>query len=160
MPFKQLAQILVGSFLFCLTSLAVSAEDNALEGIKCPISGKPVKAEASADFKDGKVYFCCDHCVSSFAEKEKKYTIKANRQLVETGQYEQVACPISGGELDESESVKLGKKITVTFCCGKCKAKVEEAKEAKKGAMKLIFAAKPFEKAFAKAEEKEEKSKN
>ena len=65
---------------------------------------------------------------------------------------------MSGGDLDESQSVKFGKRITVSFCCGKCKAKVEEAKEAKKGAAKLVFAPQPFEKAFVKVEEERRKA--
>ena len=81
-----------------------------LDGIKCPISGKPVKEDKTVAYKKGKVYFCCGGCPSAFKKllKPKKgdsgkgsiargtKLAKANHQLVATGQAKQAKCPIAG----------------------------------------------------------------
>lgn len=148
-----LSRVLLGSVVaLCLAVVTVSAEELDLEGIHCVMSSKPANVATATEFKDCKIYFCCEGCKTKFSENPKKFLSRANRQLVETGQYKQVACPISGGDVDTDQTVKLGKKLTVALCCGNCKAEVEEAKKEKRIG-KLVFAAKPFEKAFAKVEE-------
>lgn len=120
-----------------------------LESINCLLMKKRKVVEAkSVDYKDGKVYFCCDRCVKKYSGSPAKFDTLANHQLVASGQYHQIGCPISGGDVDEDQAAVVG-GITVKLCCGKCKAKVEGAasEEAK---IELVFGKKRFDKAFAK----------
>jgi YHS domain-containing protein len=129
----------------------ISADEKDLEGVKCPVSGAPVKAAQKVDYKGGEVYFCCGKCPGAFTADTEKFAAKANAQLVSTKQAEQACCPLSGRPVDETKSAKVA-GASVAFCCGNCLAKVEGAEEAEQ--LTLIFAAKPFEKAF-KVKEKE-----
>jgi hypothetical protein len=116
-----------------------------LEGIKCPLSGKAVKEDKTVDYKGGKVYFCCENCPKAFDAE--KHAVKANQQLVATGQFVQKACPLSGKELDKTTAIDVdGAKVA--FCCNNCKGAVSKAEGAKKAEM--VFADKAFEKAFEK----------
>lgn len=116
-----------------------------LDGIKCPVSGKAVKEDKTVDYKGGKVYFCCENCPKSFDAA--KHGVKANAQLVATGQYTQKACPLSGGKLDTTTTVEV-EGAKVNFCCNMCKGKVSKAEGAAKA--ELVFADKAFEKGFEK----------
>ena len=107
----------------------------------------------SADYRDGKVYFCCGNCAGKFTADKKKFAVKANYQLVATKQYEQKACPMSGAKLNPETAVKLV-GVSVSFCCNNCKGKVESAKD-DAARLKLVFTDKAFEKAFKKKENKE-----
>ncbi|QDV33323.1 YHS domain-containing protein [Tautonia plasticadhaerens] len=129
----------------------IQADEKDLEGVKCPVSGAPVKAAQKVDYKGGEVYFCCAKCPTAFTEDTEKFLEKANAQLTATKQAEQVCCPLSGRPVDETKAAKVA-GAEVAFCCGNCLAKVEGAEDAEK--LTLIFAAKPFEKAF-KVKEKE-----
>lgn len=120
-----------------------------LESLNCIIMKKRKVVESkSVDYKDGKVYFCCDRCVKKYSGAPAKFETLANLQLVASGQYQQIGCPISGGDVDEDQAVVVG-GVTVKLCCDKCKAKVEGAasEEAK---IDLVFGKKRFEKAFSK----------
>lgn len=149
-PLIQLASVGVMTLMFL--SVANSQED--LTGIKCVVNGKKAaKAESSAEYKGGKVYFCCDHCVESFEEDLKlksdaKYKVKANHQLVLTGQYVQKGCPMSGSPVKKGLVAKVG-GTKVGFCCEGCMNKVENTEnlEAKS---KLVFTEKAFKNAFEK----------
>ena len=120
--------------------------------VLCPISGKPVKESATADYKDGKVYLCCDGCPKSFAKNPSKFAAKANWQLVQTKQFKQVACPISGKPNKEGVSAKVG-DIDVGLCCNGCKGKIDKAEKDQK--LALVFSDKAFEKGFKPVKEKE-----
>ena len=53
----------------------------------CPVSGKPAIESSFVEMKDGsKVYFCCENCPKAYEKDPKKFAMKANRQLLETGQ--------------------------------------------------------------------------
>ena len=120
-----------------------------LDGVKCLMMPKrKVKKTMAADYRGGKVYFCCSSCVKRFKKDKKKYAVKANHHLVKTGQFKQKGCPISGGAVDGSKTVKVN-GVDVSVCCGNCKSKIESApnKDAK---AELVFADKAFEKAFEK----------
>ncbi len=148
--FCSFAVLLVASVSVFAADLTVS-ESPKLEGVKCIVADKDAVAGKSADYKDGKVYFCCGGCAGKFAAAPEKFATPANRQLVLTSQYVQKSCPISGGKLDESTAIKVdGAKVS--FCCGKCKAKVEGAEG--KEATELVFGEKAFAKGYAKAEKK------
>jgi YHS domain-containing protein len=134
------------------TGVAFAAKTISLEGIKCPLSDGPVKEDKSAAHLDGKVYFCCEKCSAKFEADKDKYAAKANQQLVATKQYEQKACPMTGGALNKETKIKVG-EAEVAFCCTKCKG----AAEGKKGdeQIELVFGKKAFEKGkFAKVEAK------
>lgn len=119
-----------------------------LKDVKCVIAPKAANATKSADYKDGKVYFCCGGCLGKFNADAKKFATKANHQLVATKQYEQKKCPISGGPI-KAETALTVAGTKVAFCCPSCKGKVESAKD-DAAKMKIVFSEKAFKKAFAK----------
>jgi YHS domain-containing protein len=43
---------------------------------KCPVSGKPIKAEQVVEYKGKKVYFCCEHCPEAFNKDPEKFVAK------------------------------------------------------------------------------------
>lgn len=116
------------------------------EDLKCVMAGKPAKAEASVDYRGGKVYLCCNQCVAGFTKDSSKFTTLANHQLLLTGQFEQTGCPISGGDVDKEQFCEVG-GVKVFMCCGKCKAKVDAATDEEK--IELVFANDAFDKGFA-----------
>ena len=124
-------------------SIAMAAKPS-LEGVKCVMNpAKDAKESKSVDWKEGKVYFCCDNCPKAFSADKEKHAAKANAQLVATKQYEQHACPISGAKIDESTAVEV-RGAKVAFCCKNCKGKVEAAKGDEQ--LALVFSEKAFEK--------------
>jgi hypothetical protein len=134
--------------VFAIAGVTVWAEDIKVDGVKCVVAPKPASADKSAEYKDGKVFFCCGNCAGKFAEDSKKFATAANMQLVATKQYEQKACPLSGGPLNADTAVKVG-DVEVKFCCNNCKGKVASAEG--KAQLELVFSEKAFEKAgFAK----------
>ena len=122
-----------------------ATEKDPLAAAKCPISGEKISKDACVAYKGGKVYFCCDGCAAKFEKDKAKYEVKANQQLVLTGQAKQKACPFSGQKTDASTKITVA-GINVTFCCGNCKAKVEKASADKQAEM--VFGGKNFDKAF------------
>lgn len=119
-----------------------------LTNVKCfMMPAKNVAAKQAVDYAGGKVYFCCKRCAGKFSKDPEKYATQANQQLVATGQFVQTACPISGGDMDDSETAKVG-GMTVKFCCDKCSGKVASA-ASKEDKAKLVFSKKSFAKGFA-----------
>jgi hypothetical protein len=121
------------------------APDAAGMNAKCPMSGGPVKNDKFANFGGGKVYFCCDNCVTKFNTMK----AKMNFQLVQTKQVSQVGCPISGSpKVTEGTAIDVD-GVPVSFCCKNCKAKAEKmVKEDKDAAMLTLFGGKNYGKAF------------
>lgn len=120
-----------------------------LDEVKCILMPKKnVVADKSAEYKEGKVFFCCGGCAKKFAADTDKFATLANHQLVSTGQFVQTGCPISGGDVDDEQSSVVG-GVTVKYCCGKCKAKVDGA-SSEEAKVELVFGRKRFDKAFAK----------
>ena len=120
-----------------------------LADIKCFMMPKrDVKESKAVDHHDGKVFFCCPNCVKKWNKAPEKYVTQGNLQLVQTGQYEQTKCPISGGDLDDEQVAEVD-GVTVKFCCGNCQGKVASAstEEAKR---ELVFGEKRFAKGFEK----------
>ncbi len=148
MKYKSLFALLLcgmmGSF-----SLAQN-EDDPLAGIKCIVNGdRAAQADIYADHLEGKVYFCCNACATKFKEDNQEYLTKANHQLALTGQYEQVACPISGNKaLNDETIVKVG-GAAVQFCCMNCANKVEQADNLAEQA-EFVFSEDAFAKGYAK----------
>lgn len=142
-----------------LAGAAVVADEKAaidLKDVKCVIAPKDAKADKTAAYKEGHVFFCCDGCKGKFAKEPEKFATGANRQLVATKQYEQKACPLSGGDINPEKTAKVA-GVEVAFCCGKCQGKVAAAEGEEQVA--LVFSEKAFEKAFKAVPEKEDDSK-
>jgi YHS domain-containing protein len=104
----------------------------------CPVSGEPAEEEAMLKIgKDLKVYFCCDDCRKGFKKDPKKFDMQARRQLLETKQMVQVACPITGKPVNEKTMVDVG-ETKAGFCCKNCLAKYEKADD--EGKLAILFA--------------------
>jgi YHS domain-containing protein len=127
-------------------AFAMAAEVGKAPELKCPVAGTPIKADKNADYKGGKVNFCCDNCKAKFAADPAKYSVAANLQLIQSGQAKQEKCPLSGGPLDATKTVEVA-GTKVTFCCEKCQGKVAGEKDAAKQ-KELVFSDTAFDKAF------------
>lgn len=139
-------KVLSGLSLCLMTAMAVVgfAEEKEFKAT-CPVLGKEAKKEFSADYKGAKVYFCCEKCQAAFGKDQATYTVKANAQLVQTGQAKQTKCPFSGHALNPDIKVKVG-ETDVGFCCNSCKNSVSKLKGDDQ--MAAVFADKPFQKGF------------
>jgi YHS domain-containing protein len=117
----------------------------------CPVSGKPAAEDHVFERRNGslteKIYFCCDDCLKNYKEDRKKYATAVNRQLLETGQMVEVACPLTGKPLNKEAKAKTG-ATEVAFCCEKCLAKFNEASDEEK--LKMAFGAKGMKAGFTK----------
>ncbi len=156
---KALSSLFAVGLVVCAVAFSVAKDDSKkspLEGVKCLIAGdNDAKESKFVEYKEGKVYFCCDNCVKKFSDDNSKYEAKANHQLVKTGQYEQGACPFSGGGLNKDASIEVG-GVKVSFCCNNCKGKAEKMEGDKQIAE--LFGKNAFEKGkFAKVEKKDDK---
>jgi YHS domain-containing protein len=120
--------------------------------LKCLVSGAPASKDTAVDYKGGKVYFCCSGCVPKFKEDIAKYQAKANEQLVLSGQFKQIACPLTGAKVNEATKTKVC-GVEVCFCCKNCQSKV--AKADPKAQCEMVFV-KGFDKAFALNKETKE----
>ncbi len=140
---------------------AVSADDKPAKArpeAKCPVSGEKISKEAAVEYRGGKVYFCCPACVPKFKKDTAKYEVKANEQLVLTGQAKQKGCPLSGRKLNESTKIEVD-GIAVAFCCPVCQGKVKQAGAEQQ--REMVFGNKAFDKAFVVAKpKKKDKSEN
>lgn len=148
---SSLVLVAMSALVLATSLVAADKEKDKLADVKCPVSGKAVQADKTADYRDAKVYFCCPNCPKAFAKNTAKFAIKANHQLVQTGQFKQVKCPLAGRDLNEKQTVKVN-GVKVAFCCGNCKGKVAKAEGDKQ--LELVFADKPFEKGFELKKEK------
>ena len=131
--------------VFAIGLMAFAADEKAKFKASCPISGKAALEDKTADYKGGKVYFCCGNCPDAFKKDTAKYATKANHQLAATGQATEVKCPLSGGKLNPDTAVEVS-GVKVTFCCNNCKGKVSEAKGDEQ--IDLVFKDAPFDKGF------------
>ena len=92
----------------------------------CPVSGGEAKREQSIEYKEKKVFFCCEKCKAAFEADKAKYATKANMQLAQTRQYVQTSCPLSGGKVNKEQTAEVS-GVKVQFCCEKCKGAIAEA---------------------------------
>lgn len=133
------------SVVFAIGLMAYAADEKKAFKATCPVSGKAALEDKTADYKGGKVYFCCGNCPGAFAKDTAKYATKANEQLISTGQAKQVKCPLSGAKLNPEATVEVD-GIKVQFCCNKCQGKVAEAKGEEQ--TKLVFSDDAFKKGY------------
>jgi|HubBroStandDraft_6_1064221.scaffolds.fasta_scaffold60577_4 YHS domain-containing protein len=122
--------------------------------LKCPLSGKAAGTQHSAEHNGGRVYFCCDKCAKAFAAHPEKYAAQANLQLVLSGQFKEVKCPLEGYALNSKAEFEVG-GVRVTFCCKGCKNVVALAKG--NDQLNLVFSDKAFKKGFEKIAADEKK---
>lgn len=132
------------ALLVAVGGLVAAESEDAKKEFKatCPVSGQPAIEDSSLNLAklkagEGTVYFCCKNCPKAFEKDPAKYEMKTRRQLAETGQIVQVACPVSGQDFDEEVSVEMG-NTTVAFCCENCLKKYNDADE--EGKFKVVFA--------------------
>jgi YHS domain-containing protein len=124
MKTRLLCVVAIAAVAIAFSSLY--AADKPGPDVKCPVSGKAVNPEATADFNGGKVYFCCNNCPKAFAANPDKYAAKANHQLAQTGQLKQTACPLAGKPTNPATEIDV-QGVKVAFCCNNCKGKVAKA---------------------------------
>ena len=118
---------------------------DAEKGMVCPVSGKKA-TKVSAEYHGGEVYFCCKNCLKAFQADSAKFSVKANEQLIKTGQASQEKCPISGGKMKQGTALDVD-GIPVAFCCKNCRKKVDQASGDAK--LALVFGDDAFKKGFA-----------
>jgi YHS domain-containing protein len=142
----KVRSLLVAAVSVVMLSAALYAVDESkLEGIKCPVSGRPVKAGTEVAYKGGDVLFCCQNCPKAFQTDTAKFATKANQQLVATEQAKQVKCPLTGKAINPATAISVA-GTDVAFCCNNCKGKVAAAQGAPQA--ELVFGDKAFDKAF------------
>ena len=140
-------------FLFAL-AIAVALGSRAgasgadLPELKCPVSGHAASRQYVAEHNGGKVYFCSDKCAKEFAAKTNEFAAKANLQLVQSGQFKLVKCPLEGYTLNPITAMEVG-GVKVLFCCKGCKNEVRLAKSEDER-INLVFNDKAFRKGFEK----------
>ena len=105
----------------------------------CPVSGKPALETSVVELPKGggRVYFCCENCPKAFKENPEKFELMVRRQLLETGQIVQVACPVTGKPVNKETMVEVG-RAKAGFCCEKCLAQYNAADD--EGKLKILFA--------------------
>ncbi len=117
--------------------------------LKCPVSGHAASKEHVAQHNGGKVYFCSGKCAKAFAAKSDEFAAKANLQLVQSGQFKLVKCPLEGYTLNPITAMEVG-GVKVLFCCKGCKNEVRLAKSEDER-INLVFSNKAFKKGFEKS---------
>lgn len=133
------AALMVGAY-------AVAEDAKKAPELKCVVAGTPAKMDKSAEYKGGKVYFCCDECKGKFTADPKKYAVAANLQLAQSGQAVEEKCPLSGAKLNPEKTVEIA-GVKVAFCCEKCQGKVAAETDAAKQ-KELVFSDTAFDKAY------------
>lgn len=119
-----------------------------LPQVHCPVCGHAAVRGTAAQHNGGKVFFCSDECVKAFAAKTNEFAAKANVQLVLSGQFKEVKCPLEGYTLNPITAMEVG-GVKILFCCKGCKNEVALAK--KEDQVNLVFGDKAFKKGFAKS---------
>jgi len=145
------------------------AKDEKKPAFFCPVVGIPKTNEClcpsgycakrpspkiTADYRGGKLQFCCGACVDAFKKTPAKFAVAANHQLVATGQAWQHSCPNCSSALPYMAShpnVEVA-GLMVNFCKLECKAKFMEASA--KDRTETVFGDKTFAKAFGTKEKK------
>jgi len=117
----------------------------SLRAARCPVTGDRVSKEASIDYRGGKLYFCSAECIEKYRADRAEYEAKANAQLVMTGQFKQIKCPLTGDEFAPKMKMKVC-GLDVCFCSAACLRKAKRASAEKRA--ELVFG-KRFDEAFA-----------
>lgn len=141
MKLRSIAAALGIALLFVIGGLTAAESDSDAKkfAATCPVSGQPAKEKSVLELPKGggKVYFCCDNCPTAYKKNPEAFENKVRRQLLETGQIAQVACPLSGQPVSAEATVEVG-QAKVGFCCKNCLAKFEAASDDDK--LDIVFA--------------------
>jgi len=121
------------------------ANPKSLAAARCPVTGDNVSKEFSSNYMGGKLFFCCEECIGKFKADWSTYEAKANAQLVITGQFKQIRCPVTGDEFAPGIKMKIC-GVDVCFASADCVKKVRRAPADKRAEM--VFG-KGFDKGFA-----------
>jgi len=117
----------------------------SLAAARCPVTGDSVSKEFSIDYRHGKLYFCSAECIDKFRADWASYQAKANAQLVATGQFRQIRCPVTGDPFALGIKLKVC-GVDVRFSSPDCLKKVKRASADER--VELVFGQK-FDKSFA-----------
>jgi YHS domain-containing protein len=126
---------------------SVGVEGADAPKLLCPVSGKAASKEHAVAHNGGQVYFCCENCPKAFAAKTQKYTAKANAQMVQTGQFKQVKCPLTGKPLNPNTTLEIA-SVKVQFCCNNCRGNV--LNEQRRERVDVVFNDAAFKRGFEK----------
>jgi hypothetical protein len=148
---KALLPSLIAVAVLCAFSTAPAADALPL---KCPVCGKAASPAQHVAHNGAVVEFCSADCAKAFAAHADKFAAKANLQLVASGQFKEVKCPLEGYALNPKASVLVG-GLSITFCCKGCRNVVSLAKGDEQ--IDLVFSDKAFKKGFEKVEAAEKK---
>ncbi len=155
--------------LFAVAAVSYPGNDIQLAGIKCIINGENNASEKwTASHLDGEVFFSNYGGIATFNAAPDVYAMKANHQLVLTGQYSQTACPCCGtaisqcdsgeneGSIDKVAAPELTVAgVSIVFCSDECLESVERESEITAKA-EIVFSDEPFQKAFSKRVDSED----
>jgi len=150
MKSRWMVMSLLVTALVAVGGLKAAKEESEKKEFKatCPVSGKPAGESHVVEAKNGdKVYFCCDNCPKAYKANPKKFDLQVKRQLLETGQVVQVACPVTGKPMSKDHTAEVG-TTKVAFCCEKCEGKYASASDEDK--LKIVFAKADFDKGFTR----------
>lgn len=138
---KKTLFILLGIFTF----ICAQQDSKKSTAIYCVVTGDKVDPDMqeSSSYKNGKVYFCCGGCKEEFDEDSKKFSTKANYQLLASKQYTQTSCPMTGGKVKAGKVVTVNAEI-VSFCCNNCLKKATKSDDK----IGLLFSDASFDKGF------------
>lgn len=119
-------------------------------GVMCMMMPKKqVDPESFVEYRDAKVFFCCEMCAKGFSKDPSKKAAQANMQLVQTGQFVQTACPMTGKPVADGVTAKIG-EMEIGVCCAGCQGKINNAAD-DAAKVALVFGDETFEKGFAAA---------
>ena len=139
---KKTLFILLGIFTL------ISAQGNSKKSpeLTCVVTGDKIDLDIAetSSYKNGKVYFCCGGCKEDFDSDNKKFSTKANYQLLVTNQYTQTRCPMTGGKLKADKIVAVDGE-NVSFCCNNCVKKATKSDDK----LSLLFTDVSFDKGFS-----------
>lgn len=98
--------------------------------VACPMSGKPVSKDATAEMGKQKIGFCCEHCLAEFKEADdaKKLEMVFGAEAMKKAFTHQTKCPVSGKPINPTASIEY-KGEKVYFCCPGCPKAFEENPE-------------------------------
>jgi hypothetical protein len=163
---SQLARC-TSAFFACLLAMSATSNGQTYPGVKCVVDGsKQCLTRHNAEWLDGKVYFSSETAVKKFRSKlsnsatkrhpDPSLTLKANHQLVLTGQYRQVRCPVTGEKPTNSIKLQVA-GINVYFNNEKARSQLLTRKTTFARASQ-IFDSQKFCEAFSSAKRLEKKS--
>lgn len=138
------------ALVLAITSGQAEEKAKKVTKVKCVVAGKEIELSkaVSVSYRKASAYVCCNNCKAKFEKDSSKFATKANHQLVQTAQFTQTKCPISGRALDSTKTVQIS-GVSVAFCCGNCQGKAKKAKGDDQ--LAIAFSDKAFDKGFAAA---------